>query len=477
MRVRAALRLVVVALCLSRAVPAQQPATGAIRGTVQAAATGERLPGVAVALVGTRRGAVTDDSGSFTFTDVAAGAATLRVRQLGYLPRDESAMVPRGGEVIVRFTLVAAAQSLTAVRTEGVATERESFERTPDVGRVKIAGPMLGRVPSIGEPDVLRAVQLLPGVLARNDFTAGYNVRGGESDQNLVLLDGIPVYNPFHLAGLFGTFLDETVGDVNLLTGGFPAPYGTRLSSVLDVTSSNEMRPGVHGSAGVSMLASSLALDGRLERARTSWSGGARRTYADAVIGALSDKVLPYHFQDAQMHTQTDLPGGASLSVTAYAGADVLDADLQQIGDSTQTGGGRFLFRWGNRLAGATLRVPLRNGRLGAIPLGDSAEFVQRVSITRFVTKLDIAQGAIVFDNDVSSWVRAARSPGTAAGTRQVSATSSRGTAWSIRPPRRRRRRCCSRSTSTRARCRSTPTICGGRRRSCCCAAGSGPST
>ena len=373
---------------------AQRPDSGTVRGTVQVAATGERLAGVAVALVGTRRGAVTSDSGVFVLAGVPAGAATLRVRQLGYQPRDERVEVPAGGEAVVTFALVEAAQTLATVRTEGVATERESFERTADVGRVKIAGPMLGRLPSIGEPDVLRTVQLLPGVLARNDFTAGYNVRGGESDQNLVLLDGIPVYNPFHLAGLFGTFLDETVGDVNLLTGGFPAPYGTRLSSVLDVTSENEMRPGVHGSAGVSMLASTLALDGRLTRQRTSWSAGVRRTYADAVVGALSDRVLPYHFQDAQLHTMTDLPGGATLGITAYAGSDVMDADLAQFGDSTRPGGGRFLFQWGNRLAGATLRIPLA--------LGDSAEYVQRLSLTLFDTELDIAQGALRFDNAVS---------------------------------------------------------------------------
>jgi hypothetical protein len=381
---------------------AQRAETGSIRGTVRVATTAEPLSGVAVALVGTRRGAITSDSGTFSFADVPAGSATLRVRHLGYQSRDETVTVVAGSEVGVAFALVEAPQTLSAVRTEGIAKDRESFEVTTDVGSVKLAGGLLTGIPTIGEPDVLRTVQLLPGVLARNDFTAGYNVRGGESDQNLVLLDGIPVYNPFHLGGLFGTFLDETIGDVSLLTGGFPSTYGTRLSSVLDVTTANESRTGVHGAVGVSMLASSIALDGRVRPASTSWSLGLRRTYADAVIGALTDKVLPYHFQDAQLHTASDLPGGATLSVTAYDGSDVLDANLEQLGDSSRPGGGRFLFRWGNRLAGATLRLPLAGGRLGSIALGDSAEYVQRLSATLFNTQLNIGEGALVLANDVS---------------------------------------------------------------------------
>ena len=100
------------------------------------------------------------------------------------------------------------------------ASERTQFERTPDPGAITLTGRALRQVPQIGEPDVLRAAQLLAGVVARNDYTAGYNVRGGESDQNLVLLDGIPVYNPFHLGGLFGTFIDQEVGSVEQILPG-----------------------------------------------------------------------------------------------------------------------------------------------------------------------------------------------------------------------------------------------------------------
>src|SRR5688500_20011220 len=110
-------------------------------------------------------------------------------------------------------------------------------------------------VPGVGEPDVVRVVQLLPGVVARNDFNTGLIVRGGEADQNLVLLDGHPIYNPFHLGGLYSTFMDATVGGIELMTGAFPSRFGGRLSSVLDVRSADNARPGLHGTAALSALA------------------------------------------------------------------------------------------------------------------------------------------------------------------------------------------------------------------------------
>src|SRR4029079_4743898 len=136
----------------------------------------------------------------------------------------------------------------------------ERFELRPDVATISLTPSAVRAVPAVGEPDVLRTVQLLPGVNARNDFSSGYNVRGGEWEQNLILLDGYPIYNPFHLGGLFSTFLDETVGEIELLTGGFDASHGGRLSSVLDVRSAEPTRPGVHGTAALSVIASSLTI-------------------------------------------------------------------------------------------------------------------------------------------------------------------------------------------------------------------------
>src|SRR5689334_6581240 len=160
---------------------------------------------------------------------------------------------------------------LPAVRSDTTRIERRLFESKPNVSNLSISARDLGSAPRFfAEADVLRALQLMPGVEARNDYSAGMNVRGGEADQNLVLLDGYPIYNPFHFGGLFGTFIDPAVGRVEMQTGGFPARYGGRLSSVFDVQSAEDNRTGLHGTSEVSLVATSLSLGGALG-SRGSW--------------------------------------------------------------------------------------------------------------------------------------------------------------------------------------------------------------
>src|SRR5690348_10336657 len=171
--------------------------------------------------------------------------------------------------------------TLPTVHTEAPRTERRLFETAPNVSVLSVTARDLGRAPRFfAEADVLRALQLMPGVEARNDYNAGMNVRGGEADQNLILLDGYPVYNPFHFGGLFGTFIDPTIARVDMRTGGFPAQFGGRLSSVLNVRSTEDDRRGLHGTTEVSLVASTLSLGGALG-AGGSWLVAGRRTHAD----------------------------------------------------------------------------------------------------------------------------------------------------------------------------------------------------
>ena len=371
-----------------------QGTTGTIRGVVISAATGEGIVRATVEAAGRR--ALSDDNGRFELDGIPAGSTTVRAIAFGHRPGTTETMVTAGAVIELRIILEALPLELAPVQTEAQRSrERRLFDETPDVGSFSITSRTMSQLPGVGEADVLRVVQLLPGVLARNDYDAGYNVRGGESDQNLVLLDGIPVYNPFHLGGLFGTFIDDAVERADLNAGGFGASYGGRLSSVLDVDSREEARAGVHGSAGLSLLSSSLMLGGAPGDGRTSWNVAARRTYADLLARQFRDEGFPYHFQDAQLHLLRVLGGGGTISLTAYAGKDVLDGSFASVEDSTNLGGGDLVFDWGNALAGVTLNLPVR--RL----FGDSATLIQRASVSHFGTSLDLGGGALRFENRV----------------------------------------------------------------------------
>ena len=266
----------------------------------------------------------------------------------------------------------------------------------------------MSAAPPLGEVDVLHTVTMLPGVIARNDFDLGYDVRGGESDQNLVRLDGIPLYNPFHLGGVFGTFIDDAVGKADFLSGAFPAQYGGRLSSVLDVTSSEETQPGVHGTAALSLLAAHTNLGGAIPGSALhgSWDVAARRTYADEVVALLSKRVLPYHFYDAQLHAVDTLPSGTRIAFTTYHGYDVLDGTAAAVDpfdelsyvDSANTGQGRVHLDWNNWATGATLTHVWR----GRAPIvGDSTHLSQRVFLTTFSTDFEIADSTRLITNSV----------------------------------------------------------------------------
>ena len=391
-------------LCVSPAdVRGQEPARGAVAGTVVDDSTGAPLARVTVLVVEPASGTLTDERGRFFITGVPPGDRTLRARALSYRQRDLPISVRAGDTVDVTIRLASAPVTLGALRARARPPERDRFELAPNVGTVSLTPSAVSGVPAIGEPDVLRTVQLLPGVNARNDFSSGYNVRGGESDQNLILLDGHPIYNPFHLGGLFSTFLEETVGEIELLTGGFGARHGGRLSSVLDVRSAEPARTGLHGSVGLSMLASSLSIGSAAKNGRASWMLAGRRTYADKLVSVLSDRTFPYHFSDAQLHAARAIGGGnARLEITAYAGADVLDGDFTQFGDSSRAGGGTFDFDWSNQVIGLTLTDVWREGaRLPLLGRADSVGAEQRVSFTRFATALDLGDGALELTNAV----------------------------------------------------------------------------
>ncbi len=266
--------------------------------------------------------------------------------------------------------------TLPTVRTNAETVEQQEFRFNTGVGKVSITGVEMRSAPVFVEPDVLRAVQMLPGIAARNDYTAGFNVRGGEADQNLILIDGYPIFNPFHFGGVFSTFIDPAVGRVNVQAGALPARFGGRLSSVLSVASATATTSAVRGTAEVSLISSSASVGRTFRNGEGSWMIAARRTYADAFVNLFKRDAIPYHFTDFQGHLETPIVGGVRFAATAYDGIDEI---TQKEGD-LDIGGA-----WGNGVAGATLAKTFAGG----VPGADSLAFAQRVSTTRYDVHLE----------------------------------------------------------------------------------------
>jgi len=275
---------------------------------------------------------------------------------------------------------------LEPVRGSPAHEARQRFEVKAQTSTVTLKPVDLSDAPMLLEPDPIRTVQLLPGTVAKSDFTVGLNVRGGEADQNLIRLDGMPIFNPFHFGGLFSTFDNAAVDQIEFLTGGFPAEYGGRLSSVLDVDlrSGNANSTDVNGL--VSLLSSKLLVEGPVGNTGLTFMLGGRRTYADALVSVADPDLVPYYFADAIAKVTAPMPQGGSLSVTGYWGRDVLDAPW--VDEEPGREGVDLVLDWGNQLLGVRLRQPL-----------GSFEVDQLVSVSRFSSGVGLEPDVFSHDN------------------------------------------------------------------------------
>ena len=179
---------------------AQGGTTGVVAGRVLARTdTSALIPahGATVLVTGTTLRTTTNADGRFVLDGLVPGPGTLRVRSLGYRLVERQILALAGDTLRIEIVLEREAQLLSPIRVEA-SIDAEAFVSKPNVATVTVGAAAMAGIPSVGEPDVVRVVQLLPGVVARNDFNTGLNVRGGEPDQNLILLDGHPIYNPFH---------------------------------------------------------------------------------------------------------------------------------------------------------------------------------------------------------------------------------------------------------------------------------------
>jgi outer membrane cobalamin receptor len=195
-----------------------------------------------------------------------------------------------------------------------------------NTGTVEIQLDKLDKLPLIlGEKDVMRMIQLLPGVKSGGEASSGLYVRGGGPDQNLILLDGVPVYNASHLFGFFSIFNSDAISNVSLIKGGFPARYGGRVSSVLDMRmkEGNLKKYSVEGSLG--LISSRLMVEGPIKKDKTSFMISGRRTYLDALVKPFirnNPSQGGYFFHDFNTKIQHKINDKHHLYFSGYFGVD-----------------------------------------------------------------------------------------------------------------------------------------------------------
>ncbi len=269
-----------------------------ISGYIYDANTNKPLAGVNVQLQNTPYGTGSTSSGFYSI-NVARGTYTLIATHVGYISQSQNVIVSNGS-VQVGFRLSAVSPELDEI--EIVADKKT--EIAPSSNVVKLSSREIEHIPTLlGEVDIIRAIQLLPGVQSGTEGSTGFHVRGGSPDQNLILLDGVPIYNASHLFGFFSTFNSDVIENVELTKGGFPARYGGRLSSVLNIDLKKGDLNEFHGKGTISLIAPKLTLEGPIVKGKTSFLISGRRTIYDLAVAPFYKKNdrVNYFFGDANL--------------------------------------------------------------------------------------------------------------------------------------------------------------------------------
>ena len=300
-------------------IPAAAQRDCTLSGTISAGQ--HPLAGAVVVPNRTRAGVKSNADGHYTLR-LPPGNHALTVSYIGYTTLDTTIVLQR--DAVVHFRLREADVNLKEVI---VSAERSNANVIrPDMGMEKLDPRQIRQIPALmGEVDIIKAIQLLPGVQAISEGTSGFSVRGGSPDQNLILFENATMYNASHLMGFFSVFNNDAIDDIALYKGDIPAQYGGRLSSLLEVTSRSG-RPEFSASAGVGLIASRLLLQGPVVDKRYTFLLAGRRTYADIFLPLAGEEYLrrvDIHFYDLNAKVQARLDEKNELSATGYYGRDL----------------------------------------------------------------------------------------------------------------------------------------------------------
>jgi len=319
-------------------------ASGSISGFVEDESNGETLIAVNIYLKNTNLGTSSNNSGYYVIPIIPPGDYSLVYSYVGYEDKEVEVAVQENEKLVIDVLLkprVFEGETIT------VTAEREQTELK--VSNIQVSRIALQRAPQMAEADLMRTLQLLPGVLTLSEFSSGLYIRGGTPDQNLIQLDGTEMYNVNHLFGIFSTFDIDAVKNVELIKGGFPAKYGGRLSSVIDITNMDGNEKEFEGKVAAGLVSTKSSLQGPLWKG--SWFFSGRRTYIDYIINAAESsasgeakeqlEMIPdYYFYDTHLKINQNFDHNNKLALTFYTGKDLLDYEVDPFD---------FSFQWGNR--------------------------------------------------------------------------------------------------------------------------------
>jgi len=333
---------------------------GSVYGFVADSSNGEALIGANVFITDLALGMATDINGYYVLQEIPQGSYEVSVSYVGYKIFRQKIDISDGQSVKLDLVLTEEVVSFSEVE---VTAEKIKRKNNIQPSTVNLSPRMLRSAPALAEPDLFRTIQALPGVLTTSEFSTGLVIRGGNTDQNLILLDGVTVYNPSHLGGIFSNFIVDGVKEAELIKGAYNAEYGGRLSAVLNIISREGNQKKFEGKANLSLLSAQATLEGPFYKGAWVFSG--RRTYFDKIFQNVPS-IPPYYFYDVQSHVYSDLSPKDRISLSFYNGVDDLVFDTFGLSG-----------RWGNRTLSSQYRRVFSEKLIGNFLLANSLFFTE----------------------------------------------------------------------------------------------------
>lgn len=301
----------------------QQKNKFTLSGTIKDTTTGETLPGASVYIKDSDKGVSTNEYGFYSIT-FPEDHYTFQISYLGYNLKEIKIELTKNIKLDIQ--LEPTSNELDEV-TITANNENKSQVNTIASGVSTLKGSEIKRLPAfLGEPDIMRALLTLPGVNTIGEGASGINVRGGNIDQNLILLDEAPIYNPTHVFGLFSGFNTDAIKEMKLYKGGIPARFGGRASSVLEIRQRDGNTKTFKGEGGLGLLFSRLTLEGPIKKEKLSFLVSGRRSYFDVFFPIIGGEVKDQKvfFYDLNSKLTWKINKNNTLFLSGYFGADVM---------------------------------------------------------------------------------------------------------------------------------------------------------